>query len=189
MLLKKEIEKDFVEISEKFGDDRRTKILNIGKENEEPVEIKQLSLSFTNEGGVFVEETSSLYSQRRNGIGQKFKLDKGEFVVNNLVGNTTDEILFFTSKGDFYHYNLSNFNVGEKQYPTEIANLKIVNAEILSKNNDKKFIIFATKNGIIKKSALSEYNLKRGNGAAAIKLDPGDEIVSVEFINDEKLVG
>ena len=189
-LLKKEIERGLREVAEKFGDARRTKILNISNE-EETIERKQLVLSFTNEGAVFVSETSTLYSQRRNGVGQKFKLDKGEFVIDTLVGENTSEILFFTDKGRFYVMKMGDFSVGEKQYlnafvpfqPDEQVRASV----ILSKEQQTSNIIFITKNGILKKSALSEYNLKRGNGAQAIKLDGNDTIVSVLILRDENI--
>lgn len=191
-LLKKEIENGLREVSEKFGDARRTKILNLQESNdEEPIERKQLSLAFTNEGAIFVSETSTLYSQRRNGVGSKFKLAKGEFIVDNLVGENTDTILFFTSKGNFYHLKMGEFSIGEKQYLSSLIQINdyetIKAATILSKNNNKKFIIFITKKGILKKSELAEYNLKRNTGAIALNLDKDDEIVSVLFTDEERV--
>lgn len=189
-LLKKEIEKGLREVAEKFGDARRTKILNISNE-EETIEQKQLSLSFTNEGSVFVSETSTLYSQKRNGVGSKFKLDKGEFVVDTLIGNNTDEILFFTEQGTFYHLKMGEFNVGEKQYLNALLPIndeeKIVSATILSKDTESSNILFLTKNGILKKSALSEYNLRRNTGVQALKLDKDDLIVSILILKDEQI--
>lgn len=189
-LLKKEIEKGLREVAEKFGDARRTKILNISNE-EETIERKQLALSFTNEGAVFVSETSTLYSQKRNGVGQKFKLDKGEYVVDTLVGETTDEILFFTDKGRFYSTKMGNFSIGEKQYLNTLVSFQsdeqVRASVIISKEQQTSNIIFITKNGILKKSSLSEYNLKRGNGAQALKLDEGDTIVSVLILKDENI--
>lgn len=189
-LLKKEIERGLREVAEKFGDARRTKILNISNE-EETIERKQLALSFTNEGAVFVNETSTLYSQRRNGVGQKFKLDKGEFVVDTLVGETTDEILFFTDKGRFYSTKMGNFSIGEKQYLNTFVSFQsdeqVRASVILSKEQQASNIVFITKNGILKKSSLSEYNLKRGNGAQAIKLDKNDTIVSALILRDENI--
>ena len=191
-LLKKEIENGLREVAEKFGDARRTKILNLQKkDDEEPIERKQLSLAFTNEGAIFVSETSTLYSQRRNGVGSKFKLAKGEFIVDNLVGENTDTILFFTSKGNFYHLKMGEFSIGEKQYLSSLIQINdyetIKAATVLSKNNNKKFIIFITKKGILKKSELTEYNLKRNTGAIALNLDKDDEIVSVLFTDEEKV--
>ena len=187
-LFYKEIEKGFQKISKLLGDARRTKIMDITTSEDEVIEKKQLSLSFTNKGAVFVSETSSLFSQRRNGIGQKFKLDKDEYIVDNLVGENTDTILFFNSKGNYYHTKLGVFSIGEKQYLSAYGLTdNITSAVILSKQNENKFIVFITKKGLIKKSKLSEYNLKRNCGAQAIKLDSDDEIISILFIDDEKL--
>ena len=189
-LLKKEIEKGLREVAEKFGDERRTKILNISNEDE-TIEKKQLSLSFTNEGAVFVSETSTLYSQRRNGVGSKFKLDKGEFVVDTLIGNNTDEVLFFTQRGAYYHLKMGEFNIGEKQYLNSLLPIngddEIKSATILSKDTESSNILFLTKNGILKKSALSEYNLRRNTGVQALKLDDGDLIASILILKDERV--
>ena len=191
-LFNEELKNGWREVAKKFGDERRTKIIQLAEGNdEEPIEKKQLSVSFTNNGAIFVSETSTLYSQKRNGAGSKFKLDEGEYVVDNLVGENTDTILFFTSHGNFYHARMGEFTVNEKQYLSNFISIqpfeKVVAAAVTSKQNAKKYIVFITKNGIIKKSALSEYNLKRNVGATAIKLDKGDEIVSVLFLNEEKV--
>ena len=187
-LLKKEMEKGFREVAQKFGDARRTRILNVEKDEDEVVEKKQLSLSFTNKGAVFVTETSSLYSQRRNGVGTKFKLEPEEFIVDNLVGENTDTILFFTKKGMYYHMNLGVFNIGEKQYLSNFnINGDITAAALINKRDSDKNIVFVTRNGLIKKSKMSEYNLKRSTGAQALKLDDNDEIVSILFIKDERI--
>lgn len=177
------------QVAKKFGDTRRTQILNIEKEDGEVVEEKQLSLSFTNKGAVFVTETSSLYSQRRNGVGTKLKLDKNEFLVDNIIGKNTDTILFFTNKGNYYHMRIGEFNLNEKQYLSNYFTINsyesIAAAVTVKPNNIDKFIIFITKKGIIKKSSLNEYNLKRNTGATAIKLDNEDEIISIIITIDE----
>lgn len=177
------------EVVQKFGDERRTKIMRLSLDEDEPIEQKQISLTFTNNGAIFVEETSTLYAQRRNGVGNKFKLEKGEYIVDNLVGNNTDTILFFTSHGNFYHKKLGEFTIGEKQYLSNYISIlpfeTIKNATIIDKNLNKS-IIFLTKKGIIKKSSLTEYSLKRNTGATAIALDTGDEIVSVSIGDSEK---
>ena len=187
-LFNNELIKGWHDVAAKFGDSRRTQVMNIESENDEVVEKKQLSLSFTNKGAVFVTETSLLYSQRRNGVGTKFKLDKDEFIVDNLVGDNTDTILFFTKKGMYYHMKMGAFNINEKQYLSNFGIMDdITSAAILDTKNMDKYIIFITKNGILKKSQLSEYNLKRNTGAQALKLDANDEIVSILFIKDERI--
>ena len=189
-LFKEEIKKGWREVANKFGDARRTKILNISNEDE-TIEQKQLSLSFTNEGAIFVSETSTLYSQRRNGVGSKFKLDKGEFVVDTLIGNNTDEVLFFTQRGAFYHLKMGEFNIGEKQYLNSFLPIngddEIKSATILSKDTESSNILFLTKKGILKKSALSEYNLRRNTGVQALKLDDDDLIASILILKDERV--
>ena len=178
-------------VAQKFGDGRRTQILNIENEDDEVTEKKQLSLSFTNKGAVFVTETSSLYSQRRNGVGTKFKLEKDEYIVDNLVGENTETILFFSNKGNYYHLKMGEFIIGEKQYLSNflsIADAETFTAAVsLNPKNQDKFIVFITKNGLIKKSRLADYNMKRNIGAAAIKLDEGDEIVAILLLTNEKI--
>lgn len=190
VLFNNELKKGWREVAEKFGDARRTKILTLKEEGDEPIEEKQLSLSFTNKGAVYVSETSTLYSQRRNGVGTKFKLDKDEYIIDNIVGKNTSEILFFTDKGNFYHMCMSNFTVDEKQYLSSMVNFgieeKVVTAALCAKNQTGN-IIFITKKGILKKSKLSEYNLKRNSGALAIKLDPDDQIVSILLTDNDRI--
>lgn len=186
-LFKNEIKSGWRYVAEKFGDARRTKIMQLAEDNDAgPIEQRQLSLSFTNDGAVCVSETSSLYTQRRNGVGAKFKLGKGEYIVDNIIGDNTDTILFFTSHGNFYHAKMSAFAIDEKQYLSTFINLfpyeRVIAATIVT---TKPYILFVTKNGLIKKSELSEYNLKRNVGATAIKLDQNDQIVSVIFADKD----
>lgn len=187
-LFNNELIRGWREVAQKFGDARRTKVLNIEKDEDEVVEKKQLSLSFTNKGAVFVTETSSLYSQRRNGVGTKFKLESDEFIVDNLVGDNTDTILFFTKKGMYYHMKMNVFTINEKQY---LSNFNITNditaAALVNPKDSEKCIVFVTKKGIIKKSKFEEYNLKRSIGAQALKLDADDEIVSTLFLTNERI--
>ena len=190
-LLNQELINGWQEVADKFGDARRTKILQLSEDDNEVIEQKQLSLSFTNNGAVYVSETSSLYTQKRNGVGSKFKLDQNEYVIDNLVGNNTDTILFFTSHGNFYHMKMNNFVIDEKQYLSNFISVlpyeHIVAGAICANPSPKQYIVFVTKKGLIKKSSITEYNLKRNAGAIALKLDEGDEIVSVLFLNEEKI--
>lgn len=191
-LLKKEIENGLREVAKKFGDERRTKIMNIASDEDEPVEVKALSVSLTNKNNLIVNETSSLYTQKRGGVGNKFKLEPDEYVMTSTTCQNIDTILFFTVQGNVYSYVAGALPVGEK---TTIESLFMIEqAErtcamtALSKNCSEKYIIFITKNGILKKSELSEYNMKRGkSGIKALTLDTNDEIASVLFTNEEKI--
>lgn len=188
-LFNEQLKNGWREVAKKFGDARRTKILNISNNDEEPTEVRQLILNFTNIGNIFISESSTLYTQKKGGVGTKFKLEKGEYVVSNRVGDNTDIVLFFSNRGNFYHLKMSELPVGEKIHTSGLISIhsyeEIRAATILSKKSDKKYIIFITKKGIIKKSLLNEYNIKRSGGARAIELGEDDEIVSILFTNEE----
>ena len=188
-LFNEQLKNGWREVAKKFGDARRTKILNISNNDEEPTEVRQLILNFTNIGNIFISESSTLYTQKKGGVGTKFKLEKGEYVVSNRIGDNTDTVLFFSNRGNFYHLKMSELPVGEKIHTSGLISIhsyeEIRAATILSKKSDKKYIIFITKKGIIKKSLLNEYNIKRSGGARAIELGGDDEIVSILFTNEE----
>ena len=187
-LFNKELISGWQTIAKQYGDARRTRILNLESEEDEVTEKKQLSLSLTNKSAIFVSETSTLYTQRRNGVGTKFKLESDEYIIENLIAENTDTLLLFTNQGNYYHIRLNNLIVDEKQYLTNFIELTTTEHVIAAAINGKKpYILFVTKNGIVKKSSFAEYNLKRNTGATAIKLDKGDEIVSVLFVTDEQL--
>ena len=134
---------------------------------------------------------STLYTQRRGGVGSKFKMSKGEYVISTSSGTNLDTVLLFSNKGNCYH-----INPAELQFETVIPIESLVelapgenikNLVFLNKKSQKKHIIFLTKNGILKKSNLSEYNIKRKGGVKALNLDTDDEIVSVLFLDDERI--
>ena len=189
-LFKEEIKKGWREVAAKFGDNRRTKILNISKEEEEPTEIRTLQVSLTNKNRVYTMESSTLYTQKKGTVGKKIKLDKGEYIMSTCLVQTDEEVLFFTQEGNYYHCPASKLMIDEIVH---ISNLFLFGEEQfcnlcgVSKKNAKPFILFVTKNGMLKKSNLSEYNIKRSGSAKALTLDEGDEIVSVLFVNSEKI--
>ena len=188
-LFNNELIKGWQDVAKRFGDARRTQILNISVTDEdEPTEVRNLILNFTNKGGIFVTESSTLYASRRGAVGTKLKLEKGEYIVGTEIGDNTDVALFFSDKGNFFQVKMSDLPVNEKtyisQFVTTTATESICNAAIYSKN-EKKNIYFVTKNGLMKKTLLSEYYLKRGNSARAIALDSDDEIVSIFFGDDD----
>ena len=190
-LLKKEIEKGLREVAEKFGDARRTKILNLVEENDEPIEIKTLQISLTNQNNIFVSEVSSLYTQKRGGVGNKLKMEKGEYIISTLSVETNETILLFTNDGDFYSYNGANLPIGEKIHIESLINLKnhqkVKAIASINEKNNNNFILFITKNGYIKKTEFSEYNTNRSIGIRAITLDKDDEIINVLFTNKDKI--
>ena len=193
-LLKKEIEKGLTEVMNKFGDARRTQIMNIeGDEEEEPKEVKTLSISLTNKNNLYATEVSTLYVQRRNSVGTKFKLDKDEYVISNITANNNDTILFFTKGNSCNCYHLAGINVPiEVKTPLE-ALLSLNPNELVfelvnfNKKDVKENIIFVTKQGMLKKTKFAEYNIKRSGGVKALELNKDDELLDVIFTNDENI--
>lgn len=190
-LFKSEIKKGWREVAAKFGDARRTKIINISKEDEEPTEIRSLQISMTNKNNIYLSEISTLYKQKRGGVGNKAKLEAGEYVIHSDAVESNEEVAFFTRGGDFYHHPVSQLAIGEKIAVEALLGIpsheRIVGVSSFNKRRAKKNIVFCTKNGIIKKSELSEYNLKRSGSLKAINLDSNDEIASILFIDDEDI--
>ena len=190
-LFKEEIKKGWREVAAKFGDSRRTKIINIVKEDEEPTEIHQLQVSLTNIGNLFVTEVSSLYTQRRGGIGNKLKMENGEFVISTHTVASDEEILLFSKAGNVFHYPAMNLVMNEKTRTQSIIPVKdwetICAVTSTNKKTEKPYILFFTKKGIVKKSELSEYNITRNVGLKALTLDEGDEIVNVLFTDNDKV--
>ena len=188
-LFKEEIKKGWREVASKFGDARRTKIINITKEDEEPTEIKSLQISMTNQNNIYLSETSTLYTQKRGGVGNKAKLGAGEYVLHSEQIESNEELAFFTRGGEFYHYPAAALPVGEKVAVESLFEIstgeRIVAISSFNKRRASQNIVFFTKNGFIKKSELAEYNLKRSGSLKAINLDSNDEIASILFINDE----
>ena len=190
-LFNNELIKGWQEVANKFGDARRTQILNISKDDEEPTEKQELLINLSNQNNIYVTTTSTLYTQRRGGVGNKFKMNKGEYVIATASGTNLDTILLFSNSGNCFHLTASELPF-EEVIPIESlieigVDEKIKQLVFLNKKKQKEHIIFFTKKGILKKSKLSEYNIKRRVGVKALNLDNDDEIVSILFVNDERV--
>ena len=191
-LFKEEIKKGWREVAAKFGDSRRTKVLNLTKEDsEEPTEIRQLQISLTNQNSVFVTESSTLYTQRRGGVGNKMKMNDGEFIINSISVASNEVILLFTKSGNVVHCAASSLPLNDKIHVQTLVNIpneeEICAITSAKKKNNSSNIIFFTKNGMMKKSELEEYNMTRKGMVKALTLDEGDEIVSVVFTGTDRV--
>ena len=191
VLFNEQLKSGWRAVANKFGDARRTKILNLESKDEEPIEIVQLQVSLTNKNNIFAIKTSSLYTQKRGGVGNKIKLAPGEYIIDSRTLDSTEELLFFTNNGNVYHYASGAIPLDElipiiSLFPIkDWENVCAITAN--SKKITQKYIMFVTRNGIIKKSEISEYNTNRKIGLRAIALTEGDEIVDVIFGNDIKI--
>ena len=190
-LFNNELVKGWRAVSEKYGDARRTQILDISKEDEEVHEQQGLLVNLSNQNNIYITTVSTLYKQKRGGVGNKFKMSKGEYVVATATGSNLDTLLFFSNQGNCYHTTIRDLPF-EEVIPIETlvelnGKEQIKQLTFLNKSCQKNYIIFLTKNGILKKSSLSEYNIKRKVGVKALALDANDEIVSILFTTDERI--
>ena len=190
-LFKEEIKKGWREVATKFGDARRTKILNLTSEdNDEPTEIRQLQISLSNQNSVFITESSTLFTQKRGGVGNKAKLLDGEYITSSITVSSNEVILFFTKSGNVVHCAASSLPLNDKIHIQTLVNLsndeEVCAMTSASKKDKPPHILFFTKNGLVKKSELSEYNMTRKGAVKALTLDEGDEIVSVVFTSTDR---
>lgn len=191
-LLKAEIEKGLRAVATKYGDARRTRVIDLQKDSEEePTEIRQLQISITSQNSVFVTETSTLYTQKRGGVGNKLKMSDGEYIIDSITVASNEVVLLFTKSGNVVHCAASTLPLNDKVHIQTLVNIgndeELCAITSASKKATAPYILFFTKNGLIKKSEISEYNMSRKGAVKALALDAGDEIISIVFTNNDKV--
>ena len=184
-------------IVKKYGDDRITELAQIAieKKQKEPivVEPKDCVIIITSKNTIKRIDAKSFKPQKRNTTGVKTGSD---MIIFSQKTNTQDILMVFTSKGKMYRLLVDNIPEGTNASAgTPLSSLiefedreKPMAFTTLSADNDKKFIFFATKRGIIKKVPLEEYNSLKRTGVTAIKFKEGDELAAVTFINQEEMM-
>ena len=188
---------DLNTIREKYGDDRRTEITASFDDidDEDLIEEEDVAITLTHFGYVKRVPVDTYRSQRRGGRGIKGQQVRDEdFVENIMTTSTHNHILFFTNMGRMF--KLKGYQIpeaGRQSKGTAIVNLlelesgEKVNATIaLREFSEDQFLTFVTKNGIIKRSILSEYDTSRKNGFRAITLDEDDEVIAVNLTDGTK---
>ena len=190
-LLKKEIENGLRAVATKFGDARRTRVLDLSSDSEgEVIEEKSLIVNLTNYGNIYAHEQSTLITQRRGGAGSKIKLQNGECVIESVVDTNLGTLMAFSDGGRGYSYPMSELPIDSFVNVSEIFKLaqneKISNIMSYS-NADYKYVIFITEQGMIKKTELKEYKTKGARGSQAIRLRDGDSICRILFMNKEDI--
>lgn len=182
----------------KYGDDRRTGLMQIDVKPEEK-EIAQVIpedvvVILSQSGEIKRIPTKSFKVQRRRGAGVKSVDDA---ILDTISTNTIDTLMFFTSQGKMYRMLVDKVPVGNntsKGIPLGTliqldAGEKVIAMTSLYRKSNAEYIVFFTKQGLIKKSLLSEYkSIKKSTGTAAIKLKKGDSIASVTFLNKEDVL-
>lgn len=192
-LLYKEIEADLREVAKKYGDDRKTRLLNFDfageEEDAEPIEKKELLIHYTNLGNIYTQISSTLVAHKRGGAGSKLKLKDNEIVVQTLSDDNFSSLLVFSNLGQMYTYRIDDLPVDAKINASQLFDFKmgehITKITSLSRRQTIDYFVFVTKNGMIKKTSSEEYNIKRGKSLKAINLKDDDEVVAVHFIKNE----
>lgn len=192
-LFKQQIENGLRAVANKYQDEHRTQIMNLktNEEDDTPIEEKTFIVNLTNKGTLFAYESTTLMAQRRGGKGMTAKLPKDEYIITSISEVNSNTLLLYTNKGKVYSILLDNIPLNTPTYPQSLFNMDddeiVCNLCSFDKTDSSEYIIFTTKNGLVKKSKLSEYKVKKGKGVIAIKLREGDSIVNVGFTNKESL--
>ena len=192
------IKEELIEMKEKFGDDRRSQMINheLGKfSDEELIPEEDSVILLTAENYIKRTLVSEYHRQNRGGKGKRGMTIKAEDVIDQLVpASTHDYLLFFTNKGRIFR--LKAYEVPAASLATRgvaAVNLlqlqpeeKITSIIRLEKDaNDDGYLFMATTKGTVKKTPLKDYSNIRTNGLIAIKLDDGDELRWIQKTNGD----
>ena len=190
------IKDELIEIRDKFGDERKTKIAAAEGEIdvEDLIKEEQTVIALTHFGYIKRMPINTYRSQRRGGKGiMGIATREEDFVKQIFTASTHDTILFFSNKGKLYR--LRGYEVpeaGRTARGTAIVNLlsldpgEKISAIIPIQNfAEGKYLLFATRDGIIKKTALTEYNSARKTGLLSITLKGEDELIDVRLTDGE----
>ncbi len=189
------IKTELTDLIAKYGDERRTQLVaSEGDFSAEDLIPDQDVVVTITRGGYSKRTSADLYkSQRRGGRGVKGAALKQDDVVDHFfVASTHDWLLFFTNQGRVYRAKVHELpDAGRDARGQHVANLMAFKpdeqiAQVLSFKdyNAAPFLVLATKNGLVKKTPLSEYDSPRTGGLIAISLKPGDEVVSASLVRN-----
>ena len=195
-----EIKKELLEIKEQFGDPRRTEIVEgeIDLEIEDLIPVQDVVVTITDSGYIKRIPCETYRTQRRGGkglIGMETKEE--DVVVDSFVTSTHDYIMFFTNQGKAFW--LKGYRIpegGRHSKGKAIINLLprleegeyVETAIPIHEFDDEHYLVFATRNGIIKKTVLSAYSNIRVNGVKAVKLDEDDELISTKLSDGKQTI-
>lgn len=198
------IKKELLEIRDKYGDERRTQIDMTAIEyieDESLIPIEQMIVTLTNKGYVKRMPVDTYRTQNRGGVGVKgMATNEEDFVEKMIFMETHDYILFFSNKGKVYRmkgYEIPEFSRQSKGVPI-INLLPLDKGELITSivtldasEHDYKYLMFATRNGTVKRTNIEEFDNIRNSGKIAITLKEDDDLISVRKTtgSDEFIIG
>jgi len=194
------IKTELQEIKDKYGDDRRTKIDMTAIEyieDESLIPEENIIISLTEKGYIKRVPSSTYKAQNRGGVGVKGMTTNEDDKVDHLINlSTHDYVLFFSNKGRVYRlkgYEVPEYSRQGKGLP--IVNLlqidkdeKICSMLKMSSDNNVNYLAFATRNGITKRTAISEFENIRTSGKIAITMKDNDELLVVKPTTGEDMI-
>ena len=188
----------FKDIKNKYGDERRTTITQVSTTKEDKeiefVEPEKCVVIMTEGGLIKRVPSASFRTQKRNGKGVKTQDDITNAVIRT---NTIDSLMIFSNKGRMYRLLVNDIPVGTNSTSGQsVKSLIAMETDeepavmySIYRDTDAQFVLFVTKNGLVKKTTLDEYvKTKKKTGIAAITIKEGDELAAVSLIKDEPLV-
>lgn len=195
----KVIKKEVIELKEKFGDPRRTKV--IGKVDEitehDLIEKKDVVVMVTNSGYLKRVDLKAYKEQKRGGSGVTgADLKDEDFVKEMITCNTHDYLLFFTSRGRVYWLKANDVPASERQSRgkavVNVLNLRdeTISNVIQMKDFEQGYLMFVTQKGIVKKVPVKDFSKPRSTGVRAINLpaDNSDIVIDVQRVEDKQEV-
>lgn len=188
----------FSALVKKYGTERKTELTQINTSPEDK-EIEQVTpedvvVILTQTGNIKRIPATNFKTQRKNGKGVK---SKDDVVMSAISTNTIDNLLIFTQKGKMFKIIVDEVPVGTNASKgVNVGTLismdsddEVIAITSLSRTSAAKYVVFFTKQGLMKKTLLEEYTkVKRTTGIVAIKLNDGDSIANVEFLNEEDVL-
>jgi DNA gyrase subunit A len=185
------IKEELLEIQQMYGDERRTEILPSEDEIdiEDMIAVEEMVISITASGYVKRLPVSTYRTQNRGGVGVTgMNLKEGDYIEHLFITSTHHYLLFITSRGKIYRQKVHELPLGSRQSKgRHVANLlplaqgERIKAVIATKDyTDAKYLVFATKKGVVKKTRFIEYaTTLKADGIIAINLEDDDELVAV----------
>ncbi|MGY0637370.1 MAG: DNA topoisomerase (ATP-hydrolyzing) subunit A [Paraglaciecola chathamensis] len=187
-VIREELEK----IRDEFGDERRTEITAASHDIdiEDLIEREEVVVTLSREGYVKYQKLNDYESQRRGGKGKSAtKMKEEDFIEKLLVANTHDHILCFSTRGRLYWLKVYQLPLASRNargrpivniLPLE-ENERITAILPIQEFEEGKYVLMATANGTVKKTALVQYSRPRANGIIAVNLNDGDELIGVDI--------
>lgn len=180
------------EVADKFGDERRTKIMNVaeGEENEqEQIEEKDVAVMLFSNNSIRMVAQNDISGAKKGRKGKSLPLPKNAKLVDTLYTTNLSSIYAITQAGKLYSTSLSHLSENEDFSLYELGidgEDRIVKVFSTMNFDFNKYLCFFTKQGMIKKTLMSEYSARARKGTQAIKLKPGDEVIECLFLPNNK---